>query len=284
MEAAPAPFLIVTTRSRLKSARFFPAMLIATRQIRRQLAGTEGLARWASIVAGPTEFWTITVWRSRHAMQEFMRSGAHGDLMWSFSRWLDSFWLMRWRSGPVERGSWEGLVLGPGHAPDADDPVPRDGAATGAAVAREVFKEIPSLRDALAPSGGVAYDSAPLLRRKRAQLEGAGGAVVRIRVPPAHTLPALAHVVRERHRLTAGPGALGAAAGAGQRGEVYLLAAWSDHRMAADFLEGPWVAAARARWGDRCWAQEWLPENEFGHWDGRRLRTVRRRAGTAVSS
>jgi hypothetical protein len=103
--------LAVTTRSRLRSARFFPAMLLATWTIRRQLAQTDGLVRWASLVAGPTEFWTITVWRSRHAMQEFMRSDAHGRIMWRYTRWLDALWLMRWRPGAVEVGSWAGVTL-----------------------------------------------------------------------------------------------------------------------------------------------------------------------------
>jgi heme-degrading monooxygenase HmoA len=56
-------------------------MLLASWQVRRQLTRTAGLVHSASLVAGPTEFWTITVWRSRHAMQEFMRSGAHGRIM-----------------------------------------------------------------------------------------------------------------------------------------------------------------------------------------------------------
>jgi hypothetical protein len=103
----------VTTRSRLHSARLFPAMLLATWAIRRQLARTEGLVRWASLVAGPTEFWTITVWRTRHAMQEFMRSDAHGRIMWRYTRWLDGLWLMRWRPGAVEVGSWAGVTLTP---------------------------------------------------------------------------------------------------------------------------------------------------------------------------
>jgi len=97
--------LAVTTRSRLRGARFFPAMLLASWQVRRQLTRTAGLVHSASLVAGPTEFWTITVWRSRHAMQECMRSGAHGRIMWRVSRWLDSLWLMRWRPGAAEVGT-----------------------------------------------------------------------------------------------------------------------------------------------------------------------------------
>ena len=48
--------LAVTTRSRLRGARFFPAMLLASRQVRRQLTRTAGLVHSASLVAGPTEF------------------------------------------------------------------------------------------------------------------------------------------------------------------------------------------------------------------------------------
>ena len=47
--------LAVTTRSRL-GARFFPAMLLASWQVRRQLTRTAGLVHSASLVAGPTEF------------------------------------------------------------------------------------------------------------------------------------------------------------------------------------------------------------------------------------
>jgi hypothetical protein len=145
MEERP---LVVTTRSRVRGLRYFPAMLLATLRVRRQLARTPGIVRWVSLVTGPREFWTITVWRSRREMQEFMRSGAHGEIMWLLSRWLSSFWLMRWGGGEREIGSWDGLSLA------------RDRAAT-------------SQR----PPPFVGDD----VRRPRANLSGAGGAVVRIR-------------------------------------------------------------------------------------------------------
>ena len=90
----------VTTRSRLHGPWLFPQMMIASLRVRAQLRRDTGVVRWASIVASPSEFWTITVWRSRHEMQEFMRSGVHDDILWLFSKWLQSFWLMRWRPGP----------------------------------------------------------------------------------------------------------------------------------------------------------------------------------------
>jgi len=100
--------LVVTTQSRLRGPWQLPSMLTASLRIRRQLAADHDVVRWATVVAGPTEFWTITVWRSRHHMQESMRSGAHDDIMWLFSKWLRSFWLMRWRPGATEIGSWDG--------------------------------------------------------------------------------------------------------------------------------------------------------------------------------
>jgi len=104
----------VTTRSKLRGPWFFPQMMIASLRVRRQLRRDTQVVRWASIVASPSEFWTITVWKSRHDMQEFMRSGAHDEIMWLFSKWLQSFWLMRWRPGPNETGAWKGLNMGRG--------------------------------------------------------------------------------------------------------------------------------------------------------------------------
>jgi quinol monooxygenase YgiN len=88
--------LAVTTRNVLRSARFSVPMLLARREIARQLADQPGLLRYASGISSPTEFYTLTVWRDREAMQRFMQSGAHERNMWQFTRWTASFWGMRW--------------------------------------------------------------------------------------------------------------------------------------------------------------------------------------------
>jgi antibiotic biosynthesis monooxygenase len=88
--------LAVTTRNRLRSARFCVPMLLARREIAQQLAHQSGLLRYASGITSPTEFFTLTVWRDREAMQRFMQSGAHERHMWHFTRWSSSFWGMRW--------------------------------------------------------------------------------------------------------------------------------------------------------------------------------------------
>src|SRR5579859_9179 len=88
--------LAVTTRNRLRSARFCVPMLLARHEIAQQLAHQSGLVRYASGITSPTEFFTLTVWRDRESMQRFMQSGAHERNMWQFTRWTSSFWGMRW--------------------------------------------------------------------------------------------------------------------------------------------------------------------------------------------
>ncbi|MFN2556511.1 MAG: hypothetical protein ABR592_06480, partial [Nitriliruptorales bacterium] len=178
----PERLLVVTTHSKLRSVRFFPAMMLATLRIRRQLAATEGVLRWASVVAGPTEFWTISVWRSPHAMQEFVRSGAHGAVMWRFAEWLRSFWLMRWKPGQRELGSWSGVCMGRREpsAPPQGAPPPD--------VIETVLAGMPYLREAMGTDGVASYDNTRMTRLRRQQVEGAGGAVVRI-AAPLHRLP-----------------------------------------------------------------------------------------------
>src|SRR5262245_56731081 len=109
--------LAVTTRNRLRSPRFCLPMLRARRVIARQLAATPGLIRYASGVVSHSEFLTLTVWEDRAAMQAFMRTGAHEQLMWQFTRWTASFWGMRWEPSEDERGAWNVLHLGQAAAP-----------------------------------------------------------------------------------------------------------------------------------------------------------------------
>ena len=212
--------LAVTTRSRLRSARFFPAMLLATWAIRRQLARTDGLVRWASLVAGPTEFWTITVWRSRHAMQEFMRSDAHGRIMWRYTRWLDGLWLMQWRPGAVEVGSWAGVTLAPGQVH------PGLAATVELDRLRRTPQRLPDLHSVVGPGGSARDPSSRHARRPRAQVEGAQATVVRIRVPALQTPTVLVELLRLRRRLAADPDLLRSVVGLGSPGEICFLGIW----------------------------------------------------------
>lgn len=233
--------LVVTTRSRLRSAWFFPVMLLATRRIRRQLARTEGLVRWASLVAGPTEFWTITVWHGRRAMQEFVGSDAHGEIMWRVSRWLDSLWLMRWRPPATEHGAWDGMRL-----------------ASPAAPAQPTQ-----------PGPWSVRADRPI---RRPDLSGAGVVVVRLGASRLALPAAIVELARLRRALLADPAVQRTVLGIGGSRQAYLLAVCTDRRTAGGALDGALVAKAAQRWGDRLWVASWRADNEFGHWDGWRLR------------
>lgn len=118
--------LAVTTRNKLRSRRFFVPMLYASWQVRRQLAQTPGIVRFATGIAGLTEFYTLTIWESKTAMFQFTASGNHRQMMWLFSRWSDSFWAMRWRPTPDEAGYWDNLRL---NVPDITNEDLEDGPA-----------------------------------------------------------------------------------------------------------------------------------------------------------
>ena len=274
----PEELFAVTTRSRLKGPWLFPAMMVASLRVRRQLATTGDVVRWASIVAGPSEFWTITVWRSRHDMQEFMRSGAHDDIMWLFSKWLKSFWLMRWRPGPDEIGRWKGVAMAqpePAYEKEPMEPV------KGAAL-QKALDHLPKLKAATAADGTLTYESSPYARRSRAAVGGAGGLVVHLSTPALDSGAALRGLRALRREAVADPGSLRTVLGFGKPGQVYLLCVWADRGGARRLLASPRLAALAARWPQGCWANEWLPENEFGHWDGLRLRQGHQRSAIPV--
>lgn len=254
-------------------------MMRATLKVRRQLKAGGDVVQWASIVAGPSEFWTITIWRSRHDMQEFMRSGAHDEVMWSFSKLLRSFWLMRWRPGPYEVGRWKGgFTMGqsePAYERPAMD-VPR------AEALQKALDHLPKLKAATAADGSVSYESTPYARRRREEVGGAGGAVVHVRTSPRHTIEVVMAMRALRRQAERDADFLRAVVGVSRPGEVYLLGIWSDRSGAMRLLESGTCRQLGRRWPEGYWANEWIPENEFGHWDGVRLRRARQRYAIPV--
>ena len=239
-------------------------MLVATVRTRRQLRRTPGLVRYASVIGGPLEFWTLTVWSSLHEMQEFMRSGAHGEVMWRMPRWLRSFWLARWRPGPHELGSWDGLELA---APEVAAAPPRGEPLEGPEYVRRAIE-----------SGSLTYADSPLVRVSRAALGGVASVVVRISAP-AWRLPHAAVEVRRLRRLLERDAELVRVfVGVARFHEVYVFALWSSREAADRVCESEWARSACERWREGIWISAWLPENEFGHWDGVRMRRVRTRS------
>jgi hypothetical protein len=266
----------VTTRSRLKGPWFYPSMALATRKVRRQLRDSPDIVRWASLVAAPTEFWTITVWRTRHDMHEFAQSGAHDDIMWSFSKWLESFWLMRWRPGPIEHGDWEGLHMA------QPEPQVLAGTAVGRPELQEALEYLPRLKASTDAWGRATYEASPAVRRQRAEVAGARAVVVYARSKGAFRRAGLRALRRLRASLAEDGDLLRAVVGHGRSGEAYMLTIWSGAEGAHRFLDSPRLADVLARFDGASWSNEWLPENEFGHWDGLRLRRNRNKHGLRV--
>lgn len=266
----------VTTRSRLRAPWLFPQMAFATWRVRRQLAKDPSVVVWASLVASPTEFWTITVWRSRHDMQEFMRSGAHDDIMWLFGRLLSSFWLMRWRPTGDEIGEWRGIRLG-GTAEQSES------SGEARPELQRALEHLPWLADATGPDGQAAYRYSSSARRKAAEVADSAGLVVNLHPRRRHAWASLA-TLRGLRESAASSGAVRSSIGFARPGDAYLLAVWNDREALERFVHSRDFLDAAARWEGHFWSVTWLPENEFGHWDELRLRRRRRPAIPVPSS
>lgn len=269
----------VTTRSRLKGARFFPSMLLASLRIKRQLEETPGCMRFASIVAGPREFWTITVWDSRDKMMEFMRSGAHEEIMWLFGKWLRSFWLMRWSPTAQEQGRWGAGSL----AVAPPEPPPETSQAQQNEALEAALESMPRLKASTGPRGAPRYDASPMVRRSHKAV--AGGAAVVVRLRARHRWQALA-AGRDIRRLSRAlddyDEVLRWVSGMGNLRERFLLVVLRDEDACQRFFADPVHERLAQRWGSAYWAMAWEAANEFGHWDGFRLRQARARAAVSV--
>lgn len=273
----PTVAFTVTTRSRLKSARFLFPMLRASRRIHHQLASTPGCLRFANIVMAPREVWTLTVWRSRQEMLDFMSSGPHEDIMWTFSKWLESFWLMRWRPGDEEEGTWRGLELSRRASPAPLPPrSPQQQAALAAAL-----ESLPRLKAAIEPGGRATLEHSPSQKRARRMVEGAVGGTLRVEVSRKRSTPAVWRKIGAmRKDLLHSGEALRCAIGMSDLRSVYLLALFPSEEAWSRFATSERVLALRTSWPDGVWSMRWDADNEFGHWDGLRLRKVK--LGTAV--
>jgi len=254
-------------------------MLRASLRIRKQLKSAPGCVRFASIIMGPREFWTITVWETRQTMIDFMRSGEHEDIMWDFSKWLKSFWLMRWRPTTDERGAWTGLPLSQRlELPQA--PLARKSDDQQAAL-KAVFDKMPRLKAAASPSGAASFDYSPGQRRARKLVAGGVSSTLRLEVPAAQTFSGWRALRGLRADLLKNDDVLRAAFGVAKPRELYALIVFRHEEAWREFEVSDLVQGLRERWPDGVWTMRWDAENEFGHWDGLRLRRVK--LGTQVN-
>lgn len=248
-------------------------MLRASYRIRRQLSATPGCLRFANVVVSPKEVWTLTVWRTRHEMLEFMRSGAHESIMWIFASWLESFWLMRWRPTTQETGTWGGLQLA---QPNALPPEPTERSPKQEAALEAALRSLPRLRAAAGPDGGASIDYAPGQRRARGMVAGAVGGTVRVEVDRGRDVRAAWQLLhRIQRRVLADETALRCAFGASQSRVLYLLGLFRNDTTWRSFMASEEMLQLQRRWPDGTWTMRWEADNEFGHWDGLRLRRIK---------
>ncbi len=219
-------------------------MLRATFAVRADLRTTPGLLRAANVIGGPTEFFTVTVWTTRDAMHAFMSSGAHEEIMWRWPEWLSSFWLGRLEPSGRESGKWRGLALGP-----------------------LIGKGGPAHATFTAPAFASHEQRPRDLERYRL---GAAIAVLR----PAVTVGwpgAFAALRRHTEAVEGSPGLLVSARGFSLDGELVALSLWRDEQAATRAAE---EAGRLGGAGTRAWSMVWRPLDEFGMWDGLRLRRL----------
>lgn len=242
--------IAVTTRSRARSLRHAAPMQLGTKLIQRDLGAAPACERYTTVVTGPKEVWTLSVWSDADAMRAFMRTGAHAEIMWKQPSWLECYWGMRWRPGPSRAGTWEGDEWTFPPAPAADR------AAVGAPLPARWMD-------------AALGQTVPLHRRA---LTGAVGATYRVKVAPWRLLGAVRDLRRVQRWARSDPDTLTVSLGWGTRGAICLLVVMRSpegtERLAAS---GPHLHLCE-RWGERAWWSTWEADSEFGQWKRKRLR------------
>jgi anti-sigma regulatory factor (Ser/Thr protein kinase) len=252
--------IAVTTYSRAKGFRHALAMMLAGNRIERELEDAPGCERFANVIAGPRDFWTLTIWRDASALCTCMREGTHAKVMWQRPSWLDCYWGMRWRPGGYGSGEWEG---DPWQWPDLAVPDPSLPEQSGVPTSPETGTEMPSWMQA------ALGKTVPLEQRK---LGGAVGATYRLRVRPWSMLSALRDLRRLRRIASADRHSFKLSLGLGTGGALYLLVIATSPDALERLRARPEHQRFLQRWGDSTWWSTWEPESEFGHWDSHRLR------------
>lgn len=246
--------IAVTTHSRAKGPRAAVAMVLAGRLITRELRHAPGCERYAAVIAGPREFWTLTIWQDDAALHTSMHAGAHGKVRWQQPDWLDCYWGMRWRPGDYRAGAWEGR---PWRWPRTTPPgSERDDAPATLPV---------WMRAALGQTASV----------DQRRVNGTAGVTYRLRVPPWR-LPAALHGLRLLRGYAArDPDVFRQSLGFGTGGALYLLVVADSPEALGRLRDHPQHERVVRRWGDRLWISTWEPDAEFGNWDGGKLREGR---------
>jgi hypothetical protein len=261
--------IAVTTRARVSDFRALLPAVSATARIRRELVANPACLRFDTMLAGPRELLTVSVWTSHQDVLEFIGSGAHSPMVWSRPTWLTSYWGMRWRPGEAEIGSWGGdavpsLTLAGPDARRGDPPAP----ATP-------DRRPPSTEGQPRGRPQPGFSSSPLTAALRNDLDGALGTMYRLDPQGWRVAAALRDLRRLQRQLSRHPAVFACAGGITPHGQMHLLVTWHDVEAARQFTRAAEHSGFMRRWAGRVWWMEWVPEGETGQWDGRGLREQR---------
>jgi len=96
--------LCVTTRFRLHHVWTLLPRYLTFRAMRRDLAVAPGLVRFAFLIEGPHVCWTLSIWESQAALEQFSNVPRHIDAVRRAKRWCgDNIWSASWRLDSVSQ-------------------------------------------------------------------------------------------------------------------------------------------------------------------------------------
>ncbi len=97
--------LVSVTRLRLRSWRFFPSFLWHAAKSQRQAQRADGNLA-LQVRADGRAFWTLTLWRDRAAMRDYMIAGSHRVAMPKLQHWCDEASVSDWDQDATTLPTW----------------------------------------------------------------------------------------------------------------------------------------------------------------------------------
>ena len=97
------------TRLHIRSFRFLPQFMWTNEKAVKQLVSSPGFCAGKLLVAGPREFWTVTMWTDESGMRKYRGSGAHLKAMGRLAGWCDEASVAHWSQDHEAIPDWETL-------------------------------------------------------------------------------------------------------------------------------------------------------------------------------
>jgi heme-degrading monooxygenase HmoA len=107
--------ICVMTRFRLRHVGHLVSMYRALRFMRADLGTAPGLIRHAFVVEGPHTCYTLSLWESEAALEQFANVRSHIAALRRAQRWCDDIWSGYWQLDAISRSAeqWPGRVPWP---------------------------------------------------------------------------------------------------------------------------------------------------------------------------